>query len=1051
MQNKFDIENNILRSYTGSDQEVIVPEGITVIGDGAFKGNAGLVKVTLPSTVTKIGAHAFKGCRLLRKINFPVGITEIGEYAFHRCHCIEEMFFPDSLTKVGSYAFLYCDGVRKVVLKGVKHLPRAAFSHNISLLEIDLSKELDYSNFSDEVFEGCIRLRRITLSDDIYEVDNLVSAMDSDSDYPEIIKAIAKSVYHSLQIEDGELKSFNINLKSVSIPDGITSIGRSCFFDKKGIEDITLPDSVREIKANAFLNCVGLDEITVPNADIKLDDKAFRGCCNLKKVNLAGKTYSLENESDNEFVNRIRDQVYGDFYISGRILVRYTGDEEHVKIPSGVEIIGERCFFANERVKAVTCPAGFTEIREQAFSGCVTLQNVNLPDTLKVIEREAFAECKKLLKINIPVSLEYIGEYAFRRCFVLMPFEPWPAEAAISPYAFYKAGNFENIIPEKSENVKLDKGHDDNNDEVIPDYAFTNNCDIKNLMLSGIRKIGKYAYASCPDLETVTIDAPECIIGRDAFSSCNKLKKAVLNVNSLETGVFSYCRNLEEVRIKGVSILPENCFTGCYSLNHIDHEGISCLDSKCFDECVSLGSFDFRGIGMIGEKAFERCDYLKSVDVSGVMCGFHAFADCASLKTVILDKETVLKSGVFSGCTQINEIIYESVKYEFSRFFDGLNHAGNKYPAPVKELISSIYSCFEIKERKKISGYIGDSACVSIPRDIGEIGQDVFRDHSRIKEINIPESVNKFGSHAFFGTGWLESQRKLSDMVIVNGILIDGAECRGRVTIPENIKRLSSWCFAGNIDITELEIRSEKTGIESLALRNCINLKKIILSDKKEYVLSDVSDLKNVGYPELVQRIFSECINCFKLDEMGRLTESTGNIKKLTFPGGIRSVGDGVYKDCHLLDEIKLSDETEYIGKSSFENSKWLKTVSNAKNIKTIGAMAFSGCQCLESIDISDKLSEIGKRCFEHCCSLKEFSFSGNIKCIPERAFFRCKSLQEIYIPESVTDIGSECFAFCDSLKKVYVPEYTNISDNAFAFCDNVNLIRYSAKESGGQ
>ena len=1030
MQDQFEIENGVLKAYLAPDAEVVIPEGVHTIGDGVFKGMSWLLKVTLPSTLKKIGDSAFKGCRQLNDVVFPEGLAEIGEYAFHRCHGIKEMIFPKTVTSVKNHAFLYCDSLKKAVLEGPEHLERAAFSHNLSLEEIHLNGNLDDSNFADEVFEGCVRLIKIYLSGKEYEINNLIEAMDSDSGYPKIIRSIAKSVYHSLQIEDGVLYSFHINLKSISIPEGITEIGKGCFFDKKGILNITFPKTLRKIRANAFLNCTGLQEIMIQNDNIETDEKAFRGCCSLKRVNLSGKTFLLEDGSDNETVSRIREQVLGDFYISGRVLIRYTGNEEHVRIPKEVEIIGERCFFENERLKAVTCPDKMSEIREQAFAGCVALQNVVLSDKLKRVEREAFAECKKLLKINLPDTVEYIGEYAFRRCFSLKSFERLPKAAVIDPYAFYKTKFFENAQDGDRKSKEIGS-------TVMPAVRKEG---IKILSLSDVTGVGRYAYSASPDLEELVIDAPECVIEREVFSNCPKLRKVKLNVKEIREGAFSYCRKLEEVSLSGVTVLPARCFAGCYSLIGFEAKDVKKVGPRCFDECVRLPDFDFTGIEVIGERAFERCDSLRSVELNNVECGFHAFADCASLESVEISEDTVLKSGAFIGSTQIKRVRYNSKEYVFSRFSDSLNSVGNTLPGPIKEVIASIYSCFEIVDRKILTGYRQDASRITIPEDIEEVGQDVFRDHVRLKHINIPSSVKLFGSHAFSQTMWLDEQCKKNEIVIVNDVLIDGTLCSGRVVIPSSAKRIASWCFAGNIDITELEIPSERIAIEALAFRNCINLKKIIDPEKKEYILYKVSDLSEAGYPERVQKIFSECINCFKLDEMGNLIESTGNITDLTFPAGIKAIGDGVYKDCHLLESISLSNDTELIGKSAFENSKWLKIVKNAGSVTVIGAQAFSGCQSLESIDLSDSLKELGNRCFEHCSSLKEISISSGLEKIPERAFFRCKSLTKLYIPESVRIIENESFAFCDNLEDVYISSKTTVAEKAFAYCDRVRI-----------
>ncbi|MBO4389848.1 MAG: leucine-rich repeat protein [Lachnospiraceae bacterium] len=1142
IQEKFEIENGILTAYhADTAQEITIPEGVYTIGEGVFKGMSWIRQITLPAGLRKIEPTAFKGCRQMKKIIFPEGLEEIGEYAFHKCHELEEVVLPASLTTVGDCAFLYCDGLKCVVAEGPKRLGKAAFSHNLSLREISLNANLDDSNFSEEVFEGCVNLKRITLSGEVFEVENLIGAMDSHSGEPRIIKSIAKSVYHSMQIEDGVLSKFSINLKKIVVPKGITAIGKSCFFDKKGVVSISLPASLKEIRANAFLNCIGLTEVTFQSGEVSLDDKAFRGCCNLKKVKVAGEEYLLEeigvgaagsdehqteaghqaassitNDTVPELVSRIRDQVLGDFYISGKILVRYMGNEEQIRIPKGVEIIGERCFFGKEQLRTVLCPESLTEIREQAFAGCVTLQNIVLPANLKRVEREAFAECKKLLKCNLPLTTEYIGEYAFRRCFLLKPFAPWPENATIHPYAFYRAPelaeyglkrndnstycvderieqssasseevkeNFTNSADDHASSTIEADGSFVTEAKVIPPYAHSRENNIRSLTLSDVERIGKYAFSSCPDLEEIEIDSPDCVIEQNAFSTCPKLKRVRLNVKSLGKAAFAYCRELADVSLAGVSELPAECFAGCYGLKKLDiGKKFAAIGDRCFDECLRLDEFDFSGIGVIGERAFERCDSLKSVKLGRVECGFHAFADCASLENIEITRDTVLKSGVFIGCTQVKTVTFDGQSYEFSRFADSLNHTDNHLPMAVREMIASVYLCFDIREKTVLAGYSQDATRVTVPADITQIGQDVFRDHSRLEEIRIPESVRLFGSHAFSMTAWLEGRRAGGELVIQNGVLIDGALCRGNVILPAEVQRVASWCFAGNTQITGLVIPSERLVIEHLAFRNCLNLKRITDADGKEYVLRSVEDLqkKTCGsegsvcseseesvcpeskesvcsesegsaydesekpaFPELIHRIFSECINCFKLDNECNLIESTGNITALTFPEGIRAVGDNVYKDCHLLERIELCASTVAIGKCSFENSKWLKVVSNAGAVKRIGMMAFSGCQSLATIDLSDALEELGNRCFEHCGSLTEIYLSENLTRIPERAFFRCKALTTVRIPQSVKVIEAEAFAFCEGLKEVWVPEGTSISEGAFAYCDGALIRRY--------
>ncbi len=79
MNHHFHIQDDILLSYEGRDESVIVPEGIRTIGEGAFKVCVSLKQVSLPSTLCHIMAGAFKGCRKLRKIQIPQGVTKIGD------------------------------------------------------------------------------------------------------------------------------------------------------------------------------------------------------------------------------------------------------------------------------------------------------------------------------------------------------------------------------------------------------------------------------------------------------------------------------------------------------------------------------------------------------------------------------------------------------------------------------------------------------------------------------------------------------------------------------------------------------------------------------------------------------------------------------------------------------------------------------------------------------------------------------------------------------------------------------------------------------------
>ena len=91
--------------------DLVIPDGVTSIGDGAFDGCSGLTSVTIPDGVTSIGDGAFYGCSGLTSVTIPDSVTSIGSYAFCDCSGLTSVTIPDSVTSIGDYAF-----------KGVPHI-----------------------------------------------------------------------------------------------------------------------------------------------------------------------------------------------------------------------------------------------------------------------------------------------------------------------------------------------------------------------------------------------------------------------------------------------------------------------------------------------------------------------------------------------------------------------------------------------------------------------------------------------------------------------------------------------------------------------------------------------------------------------------------------------------------------------------------------------------------------------------------------------------------------------------------------------------------------
>lgn len=134
----FIVDDGVLVRYTGSAEDVVVPDGVTAIGDKAFFGFSGrdqVRKVVLPEGLLSIGNESFYNCKNLAEIEMPSTIKRIGYSAFfgqndgRKCK-IRRLAFPASLEEIGDFAFDGCQSLEEVTFsEGLKHIGRYAFYH----------------------------------------------------------------------------------------------------------------------------------------------------------------------------------------------------------------------------------------------------------------------------------------------------------------------------------------------------------------------------------------------------------------------------------------------------------------------------------------------------------------------------------------------------------------------------------------------------------------------------------------------------------------------------------------------------------------------------------------------------------------------------------------------------------------------------------------------------------------------------------------------------------------------------------------------------------
>lgn len=124
-------------SWEHKIKSIVIEDGVTRIGAGAFERCYSLADVSIPNSVTSIGSYAFDDCTSLKKINIPNSVTSIGAFAFYDCTSLAELNIHDGLVTIAERAFSFCSSLTHIdIPNSVTNIGEYAFCSCTSLTEI---------------------------------------------------------------------------------------------------------------------------------------------------------------------------------------------------------------------------------------------------------------------------------------------------------------------------------------------------------------------------------------------------------------------------------------------------------------------------------------------------------------------------------------------------------------------------------------------------------------------------------------------------------------------------------------------------------------------------------------------------------------------------------------------------------------------------------------------------------------------------------------------------------------------------------------------------
>ena len=1081
----FTIEGNAF--YASALTQVTLPKGLTTIAKELFKSCSTLEAITIPSTVTSIENGAFRscsslttlvfaapgkddkvvplviedatsydkspfyGCSKLTNIVFPERMTILGNYAFAGkeadddsygqtdiIHAIKSVTFPSTLERIGQYAFYYA-----------RNLNSVTFADKTAL------KDGTSPAIGNKAFAYCTALESIALP-----------AGDTEKPY-----------------SIGENAFSRTGLTSVTIPAGVGSLGKMCFwwdadltsvtflegakptfgdsvFDScYALPNITLPEGTTEISPAMFKNCKVLTSITIPSTVTSIGDSAFVDCKSLKTVTFT--TY----DKDGAAYSRTANIGAGAF--TSTALTSFT----FPTLETGSLTLGKNLFAGCTQLASVTISKSVGSI-DGVLTGCSSIksftvdpENQNLSaeagdpilynkqktayryivgllvgefrigDKIEEIGSSVFENQIALTKLIIPANVKTIGDGAFRGCALL--------ETVV----------FEHSKEKPSQIASLGK------------ELFKNCYELSSVTLPGnLKTLPESMFFYCYKLASITLPDTLETIADKAFHTTGLTSITLpASVKSLGTEVFNACSNLVSASLKNtkLTMIPGKTFYNCSSMTTVTLPAT----------LTSIGTAAYAG-----KLAFSGCSSLESITIPDAVTviGNNAFTDCASLTTVTISADsalTTIGSAAFSGCSSLRSItLPDSItKIDSNAFLEciSLETVTISADAALTTIGSTAFktceslTSFTLPSKIKTVGSSAFAGCKALTtftmangiKDLVKIDTSLFEGCESLTSIAIPDSVTSLGKNAFMGCTALKSVTFGSgsklDTILASCFAQSGLES---ITIPKGVTVLGTSKASGSASSSAKQFL------------DCVNLKSVTFLGNLKllggYVFQNCSSLTSVSFPASVTQIGNYCFDgCTQLATatfasgtsaltIGTYAFQNTGLTAFEVPGRATSLGKYALSGCESLATVTFEARTKALtlGDSIFENCTALTSVALPDTVTAIPASAFYGCEKLATLT-TGKVTSIGNSAFRDCSALTEIALPESLTSISVNAFMGA-GLTSVTIPKNCTSIGNNAFGYCPSLMNFSVAE-GNTTFTTFDITENETVLMKLGAEEG--
>ena len=361
------------------------------------------------------------------------------------------------------------------------------------------------------------------------------------------------------EIVGDEIITYKGKSKLVKVPEGIITIGASAFWNNTFVEEVVLPKSLKRIGGDCFYYCTNLKKVNIPSEVWIMGNNPFAGC---PKLELTNDSLYFVLEDGILYGRDKKDIIY--YPINKEV-------KEYV-VPNTVTCIGKHCFFNCDNLERIVIHENVVRFENNPFSGCTKLEVENHSPYYHFENGVIYNKFKTTIigclngsqidELRIPETVTSINRNAFWNCKGIKKVVITKNIVRIGYNPFASA---ENMYLESESPEIISRGG------ILYDKTMTNLLCATNRAVGksyrvpdSVKIINRGVFSGCKDLEQIDLNNVT-YIDKSSFTNCTSLKEVYIpdSVTYVGEWVFSYCKNLQVVSIHKKTFVDKNAFNEC--------------------------------------------------------------------------------------------------------------------------------------------------------------------------------------------------------------------------------------------------------------------------------------------------------------------------------------------------------------------------------------------------------------------------------------------------------------------------------------------------------